>query len=55
MNVTVDTHNRRGEVLARAPLAENRYETPVYDQQAHAADELIVKIIGANRKSAAPR
>jgi len=55
MNVTVDTHNRRGEVLARAPLKESRYATPVYAQQARAADALIARIIAANRKAAATR
>ncbi len=53
MNVTVDTHNRRGDVLARAAPTQNRYATPVYDKQARAADELIAKIIAANRKPAA--
>jgi membrane fusion protein (multidrug efflux system) len=55
MNVTVDTHNRRGEVLARAPFKESRYATPVFEAQARAADELIARIIAANRKSAGPR
>jgi membrane fusion protein, multidrug efflux system len=55
MNVTVDTHNRRGEVLARLPLKESRYATPVYDEQARAVDERIAKIIAANRKAVAPR
>jgi len=54
MNVTVDTHNRRGEVLARAPLSESRYATPVYEKQSRAADELIARIIAANRRSAPP-
>ena len=53
MNVTVDTHDRRGTVLARKTPAENRYATPVYDQQARAADALIARIIAANRKLAA--
>jgi len=53
MNVTVDTHDRRGAVLARKTPAENRYATPVYDQQARAADALIARIIAANRKLAA--
>jgi membrane fusion protein (multidrug efflux system) len=55
MNVTVDTHNRRGESLARAPLKESRYATPVFEAQARQADELIARIIAANRKSAGPR
>jgi membrane fusion protein, multidrug efflux system len=54
MNVAVDTHDRNGEVLANAPPTKNRYATPVYDKQAHAADELIAKIIAANRKPATP-
>jgi membrane fusion protein, multidrug efflux system len=55
MNVTVDTHDRKGEVLARAALTENRYATPVFEKQAHAADELIAKIIAANSKAALPK
>jgi membrane fusion protein (multidrug efflux system) len=55
MNVTVDTHNRRGEMLARLPLKESRYATPVYDEQSRAVDELIAKIIAANRKAVTPR
>jgi membrane fusion protein (multidrug efflux system) len=55
MNVTVDTHNRRGEVLARAPLKESRYATSVFEEQARKADELIARIIAANRKSTAPK
>ncbi len=55
MNVTVDTHNRRGEVLARLPLKESRYATPVYDEQARAVEERIAKIIAANRKAVVPR
>jgi hypothetical protein len=34
---------------------QNRYTTPVYDKQAHAADELIAKIIAANSKAALPQ
>jgi membrane fusion protein (multidrug efflux system) len=54
MNVAVDTHDRSGEVLAGAPLKETRYATPVFEEQALAADQLITKIIDANRR-AAPR
>jgi membrane fusion protein, multidrug efflux system len=55
MNVAVDTHDRRGEILARAPLKESRYATPVYELQARAVDERIAKIIAANRKAVVPR
>jgi membrane fusion protein, multidrug efflux system len=55
MNVAVDTHDRRGEILARLPLKESRYATPVYDEQARVADERIAKIIAANRKAAVTR
>jgi membrane fusion protein (multidrug efflux system) len=55
MNVAVDTHDRSGEILSGTPFKEKRYTTPVFEEQALAADQLITKIIDANRRAAGRR
>jgi membrane fusion protein (multidrug efflux system) len=48
VNVTVDTSDRTGNVLAMHADDGPRYETSVYAEQAKAADALIAKIIAEN-------
>jgi membrane fusion protein (multidrug efflux system) len=48
MQVTVDTHNRDGAVLASQPRSQPAFSTTVYDAETHAADALIAQIISAN-------
>lgn len=48
MKVSIDTHDRSGDTLARAPTAGGRYQTDVYDRQDTAADKLIAAIVSAN-------
>ena len=46
--VTIDTHRRDGAVLATQTRTAPAYSTTVYDQELHAADAMIAKIIDAN-------
>ncbi|MDB6062500.1 MAG: efflux pump rane protein [Verrucomicrobiaceae bacterium] len=48
MQVSVDTHNRDGAVLASKSRTEPAFSTTVYDAEAHEADALIAKIIADN-------
>jgi membrane fusion protein (multidrug efflux system) len=48
MKVSIDTHDRSGDTLARAPAAGGRYRTDVYDGQDTAADKMIAAIVSAN-------
>jgi len=48
MKVSIDTHDRSGETLARAPATGGRYQTDVYTGQDDAADKLIAAIVSAN-------
>jgi membrane fusion protein, multidrug efflux system len=48
MKVSIDTHNRNGDTLARAPVTGGRYTTDVYDGQNDAADKLIAAVVDAN-------
>ena len=48
MKVSIDTHDRSGETLARAPATGGRYQTDVYTGQNDAADKLIAAIVSAN-------
>jgi membrane fusion protein (multidrug efflux system) len=48
MKVSIDTHDRSGDTLARAPVTGGRYKTDVYDGQNDAADKLIAAIVDAN-------
>lgn len=51
MRVVVDTHGREGPVLAGAARKDAGYATPVFDARAREADDLIARIIAANRPS----
>jgi membrane fusion protein, multidrug efflux system len=48
MQVSIDTRNRSGAVLAQAPGSHSTYETSVYDQQLRGVNRLIAGIISAN-------
>ena len=48
MQVTVDTHNRDGAVLASATRHAPAYSTSVYEAEMHEADAMIKSIIDAN-------
>ncbi|MHB8741922.1 MAG: efflux RND transporter periplasmic adaptor subunit [Sulfuricaulis sp.] len=48
LQISVDTHERNGVVLARAPVNSARYSTPVYALQRADADTLIKEIVHAN-------
>ena len=48
MQVSVDTHERNGEILARTPVNGTRYSTPVYAVPSADADALIKEIVNAN-------
>ncbi len=47
MKVSIDTHNRSGDILAKTPTSQIVYSTPVYTNVT-AADKLIRSIISAN-------
>ena len=48
MKVSIDTHDRGGDTLARTAVTGGRYKTDVYDVQNDAADKLIATIVDAN-------
>jgi len=48
MQVSVDTRNRDGNVLADRSFAEAAFSTPVFDAELHNADALIADIIATN-------
>ncbi len=48
MQVSVDTHERNGEILAHTPANGTRYSTPVYAAQSVDADALIKEIVNTN-------
>lgn len=48
MQVSVDTHERNGEILARTPVNGTRYSTPVYADPSADTDALIKEIVNAN-------
>lgn len=48
MRATIDTVDRSGDVLARAPTNGGGYRTDVYDGQAREADALIARIVAEN-------
>ncbi len=48
MNVSVDTHIRSGEILARTPIQKVVYRTPVFAGTVAGAEKLIQRIIRAN-------
>ncbi len=50
MIVTVNTHNRKGEILAQAPTQEAIYQTRDYTQDLLAVNKMIQKILQNNAK-----
>lgn len=54
MKVAIDTHDRSGDTLARAPARAGRYQTDVYAGQDGAVDKLIAAIVNANLGSPQP-
>lgn len=48
MQVSVDTHERGGDILAHAPAPGDRLETDVYAKSGEAANQVIAGIVAAN-------
>ena len=48
MTATIDTHDRRGAVLARAPATGPGNSTPVYGLESQGVDQVIDRIVDAN-------
>lgn len=55
MQVTVDTHDRSGIVLASSARKQVAYSTSVFDAETHDADVLIKNIIDANLRIDEPK
>lgn len=48
MQVSINTHDRSGGVLALAPRTQAAYSTSIYDEQLRGVERLISRIISAN-------
>ncbi|MBI3563296.1 MAG: HlyD family efflux transporter periplasmic adaptor subunit [Gammaproteobacteria bacterium] len=48
MQVSVDTHQRNGDILARQPVSGARYSTPVYNTESGDVNALIGDIVSTN-------
>lgn len=54
MEVSVDTHDRRGPILQGAPASPEGYATNVYSEQDKGAEEMIARIVRENTVTASP-